>query len=334
MSLELLTSSSRLAAPAPAARFSDIPVTLFGMVLGLGGLTNAWRAAEALWNLPPGVGNALAGVTCALWGGCAVGLIGKAAWARSALLRELQDPSGGALFALVPMATLVVSLVVQPTQPEVAWWLFSVGSLGQVGVGVWSTAGLWRGDRELHTINSALLMPTVGGFFVSAVAASKFDAVPLGVLFFGAGLGSWLVTESVVLQRLILQALPRSSRATLGIHLTPPAIASVAYLSLSHGAPDRFAQMLFGYAVLQGFVTLRLLPWLREQPFGLGTWAYTFGLSALAIAAIRFGSLGQVGPIAALAAPLFVFANGVILSVALRTLVRALRVRVLASRVP
>ena len=72
-----------------------------------------------------------------------------------------------------------------------------------------------------------LLMPTVGGLFVGTLA-SEIAGPQLGLLLFGAGLVSWLVIESVVLHRLMRLALPPPLRATLGLHLTPPAIACVA----------------------------------------------------------------------------------------------------------
>ena len=77
--------------------------------------------------------------------------------------------------------------------------------------------------------------------------------------------------------------------------------------------------MLFGYALLQGLVMLRLVPWLRGQAFSHRSWAYTFGIAALPLAALRFVELGQTGPIAALALPLFVGANLAVGWIALRT---------------
>ena len=168
-------------------------------------------------------------------------------------------------------------------------------------------------------------MPTVGGGFVSAIACGTFGYAQAGLLFFGAGFFSMVVMESVVLHRLMTHWLPVSLRATLGIHLAPPAVAAVAYLAVTDGPPDRMAQMLFGYALVQALVILRLAPWLREQAFGPAAWAYTFGVSALPLAALRFVERGQAGPIAALALPLFVGANLIIGWIAARTLLLALR---------
>ncbi|WP_244622642.1 hypothetical protein [Microvirga brassicacearum] len=89
---------------------------------------------------------------------------------------------------------------------------------------------------------------------------------------------------------------------------------------MTDGPPDRFVQMLFGYALLQALVMLRLVPWLRQQAFSPAAWAYTFGVSALPLAALRFVERGQAGPISCLAIPLFIGANLVIGWITLQTL--------------
>ena len=65
---------------------------------------------------------------------------------------------------------------------------------------------------------------------------------------------------------------------------------------------------------------LRLIPWLREQPFSLAAWAYSFGVSALPLAALRFVERGETGIIAKLALPIFALSNLIIGWLALRSL--------------
>lgn len=312
-------------APSVRALLGRVPVHVFGMALGLGGLTNAWLGGEQLWGVSPLVGFWLKPAVSILWLVCLGVMLLKWLLAREAAWLELRDPGRFAFYALVPMSTLVLSVVLRSSMPRTAWGLFVVGLLVQTVIAVASTATSWRGERQLEAIDSSTLMPAVGGSFVAAAACSAQSVPDLAVLFFGAGLGSWLITESLVLQRLALHALPAAKRASIGIHLTPAAIASVAYLSLTQGTPDLFAQMLFGYALLQALVTLRLVPFLRVQRFALGTWAYTFGLSALSLGAIRFGLRGQSGAIEVLGVGLFGVANAVIGWIALRTLSHALR---------
>jgi tellurite resistance protein len=87
------------------------------------------------------------------------------------------------------------------------------------------------------------------------------------------------------------------------------------------GPPDIMAQMLFGYALFQAAIMIRLIPWLREQPFAAGYWAYTFAVSALPLAALRFIEKGYAKPVAGMALPLFVAANLIIGSILLGTVV-------------
>ena len=143
-----------------------------------------------------------------------------------------------------------------------------------------------------------------------------------GQLFFGAAALSWLALESVILHRLYTQEpLPAALRPSLGIMLAPPAVGTVAYLAINRdGPPDLAAHLLFGYALLQALLLLRLLPWIRQQPFAASYWAFSFGIAALPLGALRMLERGEEGPIAQLGAPLFIAANLVIGVLALATL--------------
>jgi tellurite resistance protein len=90
-----------------------------------------------------------------------------------------------------------------------------------------------------------------------------------------------------------------------------------------------FAHSMIGYGVLQALVLLRLLRWIREEPFGPSYWAFTFGATALAIAPIRLAVLGDEGVIRYLAPVLFVLANGVVLVIAAGTIYRLFQGRLL-----
>ncbi|BAQ49960.1 tellurite resistance protein tehA (plasmid) [Methylobacterium aquaticum] len=53
------------------------------------------------------------------------------------------------------------------------------------------------------------------------------------------------------------------------------------------GPPDQLAQPLFGYAFFQSLVMGRLVHRLRKKLFSKAARAYTFGVSALLLAALR-----------------------------------------------
>jgi tellurite resistance protein len=132
---------------------------------------------------------------------------------------------------------------------------------------------------------------------------------------------TWLAIESVLLHRLYTGAeMPILLRPTLGIQLAPPTVGAVAYLGANGNAPDIIAHALLGYGVLQALLLLRLLPWIREQPFAPSYWAFTFGATALATAPLRMLEQGAGGAIIWLAPPLFVGANIVVAVIAAATL--------------
>ncbi|WP_457090701.1 dicarboxylate transporter/tellurite-resistance protein TehA [Microvirga sp. P5_D2] len=301
-----------------------VPATFFGMVLGLGGLGNGWRAAARVWSAPTFIGEALSLAAALVWLVWLVMYVLKWATSREEALAELRHPIQAFFIALVPVATLIASIAVAPYLPATAWTMFVFGVASQVVFSAWVVGELWQGGRHTDATTPTLYMPTVGGCFVSAIACGSFGYPEAGLLFFGAGFLSMVVLESIVLHRLMTHTLPVALRATMGLHLATPAVGSVAYLAVTDGRPDRFVQMLFGYALLQALVMLRLVPWLRQQPFSPAAWAYTFGVSALPLAALRFVERGQTGPISILAIPLFIGANLVIGWIALRTLRLAL----------
>lgn len=112
-----------------------------------------------------------------------------------------------------------------------------------------------------------------------------------------------------------------------------PVVGCVAYLTLSGGAPDRFALALLGYGLLLALVLVRLLPRVRAQPFAPSYWAFTFGVAALAVAPTRMTARGATG-LRWLAAGLFVVANVVVGGVAAGTVVLAARGRLLPPAAP
>lgn len=304
-----------------ASAWLNVPAALFGVVLGLGGLSNGWRAAAKLWGWSGVPGEALASLAVAVWAGLL--LLYAAKWTRrpEAALAELRHPIQSSFVALAPISTSIVSIATAPVSPELSRVLMVAGVAGQAAFAVHAIAGLSVGERDPEATTPALYVPIVGGFLVSAIASSTAGHPDWGALFFGAGFVAWLTLESIILQRLLARpALPVALRSTMGLHFTPPAVACVAYLSVTDGPPGLAGQALFGYALLHAAVGLRLLPWLREQAFGPGYWAYTFGISALPLAALRLTERGQTGPAASLALPLLLAATVAIGAIAAATI--------------
>jgi tellurite resistance protein len=309
----------------------SIPASFFGMVLGIIGLASDWRVAARLWALPRDIGEALMFLGVGVWAVLAVLYAAKWARHREDALAEAAHPIQCCFIGLVPVSTMLVSTALQPYSRGAAIGLFVLGAAGHIAFSVWRHGGLWKGGRDPSTTTPVLYLPAVAGNFVVAIAAGALGWTALGQLFLGAGVFTWLALESVILHRLLIaEPLAVALRPTLGIQLAPPAVGLAAYLAVTQGDPGLLAQMLLGYALLQGLMLLRLLPWIREQRFAPSYWAFTFGMGALALAAERMADRGVGGPIAVLAPTLFVTANVVIGSIAIGSIVQLARGKLLA----
>ena len=298
-----------------------MPASFFGIVLGLAGLGGAWRVAARVWQLPSIVGEALMLVAGIVWALMLALYAAKWIYAREEALRELEHPVQCCFVGLAGVATMLISIAALPYSRPAAQIAFAAGASFTVAFAVWRTGILWRGGRDPGTTTPVLYLPTVAGAFVTATAAAALGHRDWGQLAFGAGLFSWLAIESVLLHRLYtLASMPAPLRPTLGIQLAPPVVGGVAYLSVTTGTPDLLAYAMLGYGVLQALLLLRLLPWIRQQPFAPSYWAFTFGATALAAVPLDMIERGATGAVATIAPYLFVGANIVVALIALATL--------------
>lgn len=323
-------TSSAKTTPLPA-----VPAAFFGMVLGLAGLGNAWRAATAAWHLPAAIGEALMALGTVVWAVLVVLYGLKWVFRREEALAEALHPVQCCFIGLGGVSTMLISLAVLPYARPVAFALFLAGAAFTLGFAVWRTGLLWQGGRDHAATTPVLYLPAVAGGFVAAAGAAAFGFADWGQLAFGAAFFTWLAIESVLLHRFYtMPEMPAALRPTLGIQLAPPAVGAVAYYAVNGGHADLVVNALLGYGVLQALILLRLLPWLLKQPFAPSYWAYSFGAAALTTTPLRMIAHGQTGPAAEIAPVLFAGANIVVGLIALGTVRLLLQGRLLPKPAP
>lgn len=307
-----------------------VPASFFGIVLGLAGLSNAWRAAHGAWGVPLEVADILLIFAVAAW--AIVGALYALKWAVAPAIaeEEASHPVQCCFIGLAGVSTLLIAHGVLPFSRPLAVVLFFVGAGITLLFALWRTGLLWRGGRPDAATTPVLYLPMVAGGFVSATVASALGWRDWGQLAFGAGFFTWLAVESVLLLRLYTaDPMPPALRPTLGIQLAPPAVGAVSYLSIGSGTPDLMAHLLIGYGLLQAMLLLRMSRWIGEQPFGASYWAFTFGATALAGAMVRLTPADPAGAIATLAPVVFVIANLVVGAIALGTVAQLFQGRLL-----
>ena len=129
-----------------------------------------------------------------------------------------------------------------------------------------------------------------------------------------------MMIESLIIQRLWHHTeLPVTQRPLLGIQFAPPLVCAMAWLMLAPDSNDHWLLMLWGYGLFQLLLGLRLKTWLGAQPFSPSYWAYTFGVAAATVCALKLALIG-VGAAQILSIPIFIGANIFIGYLLLRTI--------------
>ncbi|MGJ5203761.1 dicarboxylate transporter/tellurite-resistance protein TehA [Bradyrhizobium sp. HKCCYLR20261] len=311
-----------------------VPASFFGIVLGIIGLGNSWRAAHQLWGLPADIGEVLMAVGVVVWAVIVLFYVAKWIFSADAALSEALHPIQCCFIGLAGVTTMLVAIAAQPYHRIAALIIYAIGLVFTLGFALWRTGQLWRGGRDPAASTPVLYLPTVAGSFVTAIGAGALGFPDWGRLAFGAGLFSWLAVESVLLHRLYTaDALPAAIRPTLGIQLAPPTVGALAYLSVTEGPPDMVVSALIGYGMLQLLLLVRLLPWILEHRLSASYWGFTFGLTALASSLLKMVIHGDHGPAATMAPIVFVVVNLVIGALVLRTIWLLVSGRILAPAV-
>jgi tellurite resistance protein len=297
-----------------------LPVTLFASVMGVAGLALAWQRGAHVLAWPSAVGTALALLAGLLYVVIAVLYLAKWARHRSAVVGEWQHPVRSALVPTISIGLLLLAiLALNLGTGTLAHGLWRVGTLLHLLLTL-AIVGRWltRTDLEPAHANPAWFIPAVGNVLVP-LAGVRLGYEAVSWLFFGIGMGFWLVLLPIVFGRLFFAApLPDRMRPLLFILIPPPAIGFLSYVLLT-GTLDAPAHVLYGFGA---FLTLLLLSQARQfirLPFFLSWWGYTFPLAAITVATLAMAERTGLAMYRWAGAALLVLATAVIGAVFVRT---------------
>jgi len=304
-------------------RLPLVPASFFGIVLGTVGLGDCWRASHEAWGTSTVISDTIMTVAVVVWIALVVLFAAKWILRTDVALAEFRHPVQSCSIGLVAVTTLLMAYLADGWSRPLALGLFAVGAIGQLLYGCYFTANRLKGGQDALTISAAIYLPTVAGNFVSAFAAAYIGLHALAVLFFGAGVLSWLMIESQVGFRMAFS--PRAAGPMLpamGILLAPPVVGCEAYLFIDQGRPGTFALALVGYGLFLFFVLAWSLPAVvAAQPFSAAYWAYSFGVTSLAFDLILMHARGLGGFFDWISIVGLVVANAAVAILAVGTLV-------------
>ena len=292
------------AASTASTTLAYLPVGVFGAVMGLTGLSLAWRLAHQAFGAPAFVAQVIGIVALVTFAVLVVAYGVKAAADFHTVRAELAHPVAGNLFGTPLISLLLLPFLLADISLALARLAWLLGAAGMT-VFAWAIVMRWLSVRHtLAQVAPAWIVPVVGMLDIPlAVPVLRWDGLH-GVMVFGLAVGLFFALPllAMVLHRLVTEEpLPMALQPSLLILVAPFAVGFSAYVA-TFGRVDAFAQglvmvMLFLLPVLLG--RLAHLP--LASPFRLGWWAGSFPLSAAAVASLRYASVAGSGVMDALA---------------------------------
>lgn len=312
-------------ASTPAPQLQHFPVALFAMIMGLGGLTIAWRKAEELLALPFSISPWLLGLSTGLFVLLAALYATKVLRYRPAAASEWSHPVKMNFVPTISIALILLSIAWLPVSAPYSKLLWLLGSGLHLTLTLYvMTQWMHHSKFEITHINPAWFIPIVGNILVPIAGVAHAPA-QVSWLFFSIGLIFWPPLLTIILYRVIFHgSLPERLMPTLFILIAPPAAGYLAYVSLT-GAADPIAHVLYHTGL---FFTLLLFAqgaWFLRLKFNLSWWAYSFPLAAITVATLDMFQQTGITAFIRLASILLGVTTVVIAGLFARTLLAAKR---------
>ncbi|GAA2641080.1 hypothetical protein GCM10010399_88530 [Dactylosporangium fulvum] len=270
--------STRTARPT-----TGITPNLFGISYGLSGLANCWGYAAVLGLAPRLVADVLFIIGGVVWLVLMAGYLPAVPRRPGGWRAELADPVMAPFVSLIPIVGMLMSIGLMPHALTAGRWLFGVSAAVTIVLAGWLSGQWIVGELDRDRLHPGYVLPAVAGGLIAAIGAALAGWPGAARTFFGFGLVAWLLIGSVILARLYFRPpLPPALQPTLAIDVAPPALAGLAYLSVTHGRIDAVAFTLAGYTLLAALVQVRLVGLYRHLHFAAGFWAFAFPYAAVA----------------------------------------------------
>ncbi|TMH65664.1 MAG: hypothetical protein E6H57_14310 [Betaproteobacteria bacterium] len=268
----------------------EVPIGMYGAVMGLAGLGLSARAAAPVL---PGYVRAPAYVTepWVVLGALALLILlplyaAKLVRYPAAVREEFTNPAQLGFCGALPVGMFLVGGGLAPyffSLANLIWWL---GFALLLAFQVWALTRWLSGSIDLAHINAGWLIIMVGGIVAPGpgIALGHGEA---SRFIFGVSAAAAPILMALLFYRAIIGVpLPERLRPSWFVLLVPPSLIYANGVALYPGAellePLYFFGLVLAVALL--VVSRNFLRW----PFGPPWWAFTFPLDALAYAAARY----------------------------------------------
>ena len=265
-----------------------LSIAMFGMVMGIGGLSNAWAAAHHVMGAPLLISQVLLVLALLAFVGLAIAHLAKLGFCFSAVAEEFAHPVRSSFFPAVSVSLVVLSIGVRAYSVPLAEVLWCLGAVMHFVLAVTLIRRWILHAQDESVMTPAWFSPVVGNILVP-VGGVPLGYVEISWFFFSVGLIFWLAFFTIVLHRvLFVPAMSQRSMPTLFILLAPPSIGLSAYLAFTGGQAGALGDILYCLALFIAILLATLWRHVAHGAFFMSWWAMTFPADGWAGASIGF----------------------------------------------
>ena len=325
-------SSTKPEALQCSASLEHLPVNLFAAVMGIAGLSIAWRQASQQFGVTPLISAAtglLAILVFLVLGG---GYLAKAIRHPAAVAAEFRHPVAGNFFGTITIAVLLLSAVISPVSQPLAEAVWGVGAVATVAFSFTIASRLLQGKIETRHAVPAWFIPGVATLDIAVAGGTMPMPWAHEVNLFALAVGTMiaLLFFTIIMSRVIHhEPLPAAMIPSLLIMMAPFEVGFLAYTNFTQRV-DTFSGLLFYFGLFL-FLTLAPKVFRKGIPFASGWWAISFPMAALASAALKYSMFAQAWPVTLIAIILLALLSIAIAVLFFRTLQMLLNGRLLTG---
>jgi len=306
---------------APRGSVKNLPVNLFGAVMGLAGLSLAWRLASNVYGASTMIAQAVGMTAIVVFIALALGYIAKWATYPSAVKAEFTHPTAWNFFGTITISILLLSTVVASYSAWLQQIVWTIGAISTIALSFIGVTRLLKGNIDGNHAVPAWLIPGVATLDIAVAGGSLPMAWAHEVNLFAISVGAVVavVFFTMIFARLVHRApLAAGMIPSMMILIAPFEVGFLAYVNVMHSV-DTFAALLF-YFGLFFFIILAPRIFRPSVAFAPGWWAISFPMAALSNAALKYAAAQQTIALHYLAGVILVIVTIAIVVLFVRTL--------------
>ncbi|ACT01563.1 SLAC1 anion channel family protein [Paenibacillus sp. JDR-2] len=298
-----------------------LPVNLFASVMGIAGLSLAWREANKLLGTSTVIADVCGILAIVIFIVLSISYIVKWVLYPQKVKSEFIHPVSGNFFGTITIAILLLSSVIGSYSQSAGQVIWGIGTVLTLGLSLVFVARLLSGNYNPENVVPALLVPVVGTLDIS-VAGGKIPfawAHEINLLSLAIGGFVALVYFTLILSRLIHHSpMPAGLVPSMIIMIAPFEVGFLGYTNFEQRI-DSFASILFYFGLFL-FIVLFFKVFKKTIPFGASWWGVSFPMAALSNAAIKYALYMDSWPLTVIAVIILALLSIVLLVLFVRTM--------------